>query len=186
MAYKKFDDPTLGVDNSVRKIGSAAGLQSDPIRRALQSINNRVLWGAGTDGYNNTAWSKNCGTGAGTGCCIGKALVVLINGAAATRGSCGTVNVPTGTQSANTFVKYGLFGGDGSSGTCFAGNEAATAALAKLPDCPDGLICFGYMLYATTSGTAWARGTAIVSGVAAASACGTATFVDLWQMPYDG
>jgi hypothetical protein len=185
MAYKKFDDPIKTVDDSKLKVANAFGFQADSIRRALQSVLNRVVMYDGTNGNLSTAFAGNCGTGAGTGCCIGKPLFVLINGKLGTRGSCGTVVVPVGTQAKDTFVKYGLFGALGSSGTCFAGNESATAAGAKLPDCPDGLICFGYMQFATTSGTAWDRGTAIVTGVAAASACGTATFQDLWHMPYD-
>jgi len=186
MAYKKFDDPALGTDESVQKVNTAYGLQADSIRRALQSISNRILWGAGTDGYNSTAWSPNCGSAnSGTGAAIGKALFVLVNGVAGTRSSCGTINHPTGTQSKNTFVKYLLAGAAGSSGTMIAGNESGSAAGALLPDCPDGLIAFGYMQFATTSGTAWNRTTGLVT-TSVAAAQGTATFVDFFHMPYSG
>lgn len=184
MAYKKFDDPADNVAQSPRKLYDAVAHES--VRRAIQSITNRILDGnfgtAGTTAAARAAaMASGCGTGGTGGVCIGAALAVIINGRAGTRSSAGSLWLPAGTQAANTFVKYGIFGGFGSSGTCLAGNEGASATAAYLPDCPDGLICFGYMQYATTNGQAWNRGANVCSGSSASA--GTASFVDLVHMP---
>ena len=183
MAYKKFDDPSLDVAQSPRKVYDA--VVHEALRRAIQSITNRIVSGnfgtAGTTAAGvATALNSSCGTGQTGGCCIGAALAVIINGRAGTRSSSGSMWLPAGTQSASTYVKYGLFGACGSTGTCLAGNESTSATGAYLPDCPDGLMCFGYMQYAAGT-SAWNRGANVVTGQTGSS--GTATFVDLVHMP---
>ena len=185
MAYKKFDDPTAAVDQSPRKVYDAFPVEV--VRRALQGVLNRVVGGgAGGEGTALVAnLCASCGTGgdnASAGLGVGNTLYVIVNGVYGTRGTAGNYTLPAGTQGANTFVKYLISGPiNSTAGTVSMGNEGATEAKAKLPDCPDGHVALGYMLFATTAGTAWNRGTnCVVGGI------GTASYVNLLHMPYDG
>jgi hypothetical protein len=183
--YKKFDDPTAGVSQAGKKVNEA--FWSEAVRRAIQGISNRVLWG--TSGTITTTTVKTgCGTGgdsATDGIGVSVPIHVIINGVLGTRGTAGNYKLPAGTQAADTFVKYLISGPiNSTAGTVSLGNEGATAAEALLPDCPDGHVALGYMLYATTEGNAWNRGANAVAGQTGSA--GTASFVDLMHMPYSG
>lgn len=189
MAFKyptgtKFDDQTKTVSQAAKKVHEA--FWDETQRRALQASLNRILWGViGTNGTAATAieasFKSGCQTGGTGGIGVAKPLGLIINGRAGTTATAGSFNLPDGTQASNTFVKYGIFIGFGTSGTVKAGNESSTSTGAYLPDCPDGYVCVGYMQYATTAGTAWDRSSNVVTGQS--GACGTATFVDLIHMP---
>ena len=187
MAYKKFDDGVKSVEDAPRKVYNAA--QDEALRRAIQSVLNRVLWGtSGT--ITTTTLKTGCGTGgdsATDGIGVSVPIHVIVNGILGTRGTAGNYKLPVGTQAAMTWVKYLISGPiNSTAGTVTAGNEAGTAAgssAAMLPDCPDGHVALGYMLYLSgTSG--WNRNANAVAGQSGSS--GTAAFVDLIHMPYDG
>ena len=187
MAFKfgtgvKFDDAAKNVSQATKKLYEAEWHEG--IRRAIQSITNRVVTGdfgtAGTTAAARaTQMASSCGTG-GSGAAIGAPLCVTINGRAGTRSSCGTILLPKGTQAAATYVKYLLAGSTGSSGTCFAGNESTSATGAYLPDCPDGLIALGYFQWLSPPAATFNRD---AQTVVASSTAGTATWVDLVHMP---
>ena len=188
MAFKfatgsKFDDATKSVSQAAKKINDATWEES--LRRAIESISNRVLGGAesGTAAADKASnMAAGCGTGGAFGIGTTAGLAVIINGRAGTRASAGSYNLPSGTQAASTYVKYGIFGGFGTAGTVLAGNESLTSTGAYLPDCPSGLVVLGYMQYlAGTSAGGWNRGANVVTGQTGSS--GTATFVDLVHMP---
>lgn len=184
MAYKKFDDPTLAVSQSVRKIYEA--IPKEAYRRALQGAFNRIL--CGTHGTATLAdWRASCGTGgAGTGLGVSGQLFVIVNGVLGTRGTAASYNLPAGTQGAATIVKYLISGPiNSTAGTVTAGNESATTAGALLPDLPDGHVALGYMLYNGNGTVGWNRGANVATGQDGATS-GTASFVDLMHMPYDG
>lgn len=183
MAYKRFDDPALTGEAAPRKVYNA--MMNDAVRRALQSVLNRVITGKhATDGTSAAALAQVMATGVGTGGTGGigttAALAILLNGRAGTRASAGSYWLPSGTQSASTYVKYGIFGGFGTSGTVLAGNESTASTTAYLPDCPDGYLCLGYMEYLAGT-SAWNRGANVVTGQTGSS--GTGTFTDLVHMP---
>jgi hypothetical protein len=189
MAFKyptgKFDDPGKSVSQSSKKIYDATFDES--LRRALQGVLNRVLWG--TSGTITTTTVKTgCQTGgdsATDGIGVSVPIHVIINGVLGTRGTAGNYKLPAGTQAANTFVKYLISGPiNSTAGTVTLGNEGETAAKALLPDCPDGHVALGYMLYATTAGTAFDRSSNQLAALTGAA--GTFSFVDLMHMPYDG
>lgn len=185
MAYKKFDDPTTTVSQSMRK--GYEGIWDDKLRRLLQGNLNRVLGGnfgtAGTTAAARaTAMATSCGTGTTGGVCAGAAVAVLINGRAGTRSSAGSMWLPAGTQGSGTYVKYLICGGFGSTGTCLAGNESTSSTGAYLPDCPANYVALGYMEYAANSTCGWNRGANVVTGQTGSS--GTATFTDLVHMPF--
>lgn len=187
MAFKfatgeKFDDASKLVSTAAQKLYDAEWHVA--LRRAIQSISNRVIAGdsqtSGTAAATKaTQMASSCGTG-GSGAAIGAPLCVLINGRAGTRSSCGTILLPAGTQTAATYVKYLLAGGWGSTGTCFAGNEAATSTAAYLPDCPDGLIALGYVEWLSPASATFNRN---AQSVIAGSTAGTGTWVNLVHMP---
>ena len=189
MAFKysltdKFDSATKSVEDAPRKVYNA--FPNDAIRRAIQGISNRILWGVpGTNGTAATcieaSFKSGCQTGGTGGIGVAKPLGLVINGRQGTTATAGSFWLPAGTQSSNTFVKYGIFIGFGTSGTVLAGNEGATSTAAYLPDCPNGYVCVGYMEYTTTAGTAWNRGANVVTGQTGSQ--GTASFVDLIHMP---
>jgi len=183
MAYKKFDDPSALVAQSPRKVYDAFPVES--IRRALQGVLNRVVFG--TDGTTNLVKLAGCGTGGdsatdGLGCT--GAISVIINGRLGTRGSAGNYKLPSGTQGTGTYVKYLISGPiNSTAGTVTAGNESTSATGAYLPDCPNGHVALGYMQYAASSTCGWNRDANIVAGQVTAGSAGTATFVDLAHMP---
>jgi hypothetical protein len=189
MAFKyatgsKFDDPGKSVSQAAKKVNEAFWQEAH--RRALLAMTNRILWGViGTNGTAATAieatFKSGCQTGGTGGVGVAKPLGLLINGRAGTTATAGSFWLPAGTQAANTFVKYGIFIGFGTDGTCLAGNESTTSTGAYLPDCPAAYVCVGYMQYATTAGTQWNRGANVVTGQTGSS--GTGTFVDLVHYP---
>jgi hypothetical protein len=181
---KMFDAPPLSGKEDARRTYEA--FYNNAMRRALSAITNRVLWGSmGTNGTANTgreaSFKTGCQTGGTGGIGVSVALGLLINGRQGTTATAGSFWLPVGTQSKDTFVKYGIFVGRGTSGTVLAGNEGATSTAAHIPECPEEYVCVGYMQYATTAGTAWNRGANVVTGQTGSS--GTATFVDLIHMP---
>lgn len=186
MAYKKFDDASPNVSQHTRKIYEA--IWSDGQRRALAGVLNRILWGViGTNGTAATAieasFKSGCQTGGTGGIGVAKALGLLINGRAGTTATAGSFWLPSGTQSSETVVKYGIFVGPGTSGTVLAGNEGTAATYAYLPDCPEDYVCVGYFQY--TAGTSdWNRGANLCTGQATSGSAGTGTFTDLIHMPY--
>jgi hypothetical protein len=60
MAYKKFDDAPASADSAVRKLYKA--FPDDAIRRALQSVLNRVVFG-GQAGTATSTYASGLGTG---------------------------------------------------------------------------------------------------------------------------
>jgi hypothetical protein len=183
MAYKKFDDPSTLVAQAPRKVYNAFPYTS--IRRALQGVLNRVIYG--TDGTSNLVTLAGCGTGgdstaSGLGCTAG--IRVIVNGRLGTRGSAGNYNLPSGTQGAGTYVKYLISGPiNSTAGTVTAGNESTSATGAYLPDCPDGHVALGYMEYAASSTCGWNRNLNKAANQVTSGSAGTFTFVDLAHMP---
>lgn len=191
MAYKKFDDPAASGDASARKLYGS--FPNDALRRAIQSITNRIISGTGGT-MGGTAGLANdwIGTGGTSGIVFNNRLILSINGRLGTAASHDNINLPKGTQGSGTWVKYlvaAKFGGTAC--TIVAGNEGASSTAARLPDCPDGMVAIGYMEYNTTSGKfiRFGGGTAnsynVLSGNVAATCgtlCGTCC---LLHMPYD-
>jgi hypothetical protein len=188
MAYRRFDDAPASADGAVRKLYKV--FPDDAIRRALQSISNRVL--SGTGGTSGTGLESSPGTGGTCGVKLPFPLIMTINGRIGTAAAMDNIRLPNGTQGSGTWVKYLIatkFGAN--QGTCLAGNEGASSTAARLPSLPDGYCAVGYMEYNTTSGAfnRFGGGTAgaynVVSGNAAAT-CGTVSaWVSLLNMPYD-
>lgn len=184
MAYKKFDDPTLTVSTATSKLYQSNWNAAQ--RRAFQACFNKVLFCVGTSGTGVWPASDNIGTGATGGIRIGNASAVSINGRYGTANACANLELPAGTQSKNTTVKYLVSEGFGSSGTVTAGNEAAgtNATAAYLPDCPDGHVALGYVQYTAATLYDYVRTNAVLTGMATGTS-GTASFVSLVGMPYD-
>lgn len=189
MAYRKFDDPALDVSNDARKVYPV--FPNEALRRAVQSITNRVI--AGTSGTTGgTSFNAGLGTGSTAGIKIAYGLTLSINGRMGTMSAQDNIYLPPGTQSKSTYVKYLVAAKFGAGGTVVAGNEGATATAARLPDCPSGYCAVGYLEYATGTAGAYIRyggGTAggynVLSGNVAAT-CGTVSeWVNLLHMPYD-
>jgi hypothetical protein len=183
MAYKKFDDATKTVSQATRKGYEA--FWSDAQRRALQGMFNRILFSAdGTSGTGVWPASDNIGTGATGGVRIGNPQACVINGRYGTIAVANDLELPAGTQSKNTTVKYLVSSGFGSSGTITAGNEAAgtNATAAYLPDCPDGHCAVGYVQYTANTDYDYVRTNAVLTGMATGTS-GTAAFVSLCSMP---
>jgi hypothetical protein len=180
---EKFDAPTKSVEQAPRKIYNA--FPNSAMRRALQGICNRVLWGViGTNGTAATAieasYKTGCQTGGTGGIGVAKPLGLLINGRMGTTATAGSFWLPAGTQAASTYVKYGIFIGFGTSGTVLAGNESTSSTAAYLPDCPDGYVCVGYFEYCAGTSN-WNRGANVCTGQTGSA--GTGTFYDLIHMP---
>jgi len=191
MAYRKFDDPALSSSDDARKVYPV--FPKEALRRAIQSITNRVVSGTnGTMGGTAGIGAAWLGTGGTAGIKLNTALGLAINGRYGTAVAQDNIYLPTGTQSKSTYVKYLVAAKFGTAATVVAGNEGATSTAARLPDCPDGYVAVGYMEYATGTAGAYIRfggGTAggynVLSGNTAAT-CGT---VNAWEqllhMPYD-
>jgi hypothetical protein len=189
MAYKKFDDPAASGDASVRKTYGA--FPNDALRRAIQSISNRVVAACGTAGTATTTFQINVGTGATCGVKLPHNVIAVINGRWGTCTAMENIYLPKGTQGSGTWVKYLVSSKHGTAATVTAGNEGASATAARLPDCPDGHVAVGYVEYCTTSGAfiRFGGGTAnsynVMTGNVA-NTCGTVTdWQDLLHMPYD-
>lgn len=188
----KFDAAPKSRDDAPRKIYPS--MPKDDLRRAIQGVLNRVISGTdGTMGGTAGIGATWLGTGSTCGIWFKSALAITINGRLGTAVAQNNLYLPPGTQSKSTYVKYMVAVGFGTKGTVFAGNEGTDSTSAKLPDCPDGYVCVGYMEYATGTAGGFIRiggGTAgnsqnVLSGNVAAT-CGT---VNAWEyllhMPYD-
>jgi hypothetical protein len=150
-------------------------------RTALRGIANRILGGtSGTAAYYGVGLA--IGTAAVTGVGWTNPVSAVIDGVKVDIASTLNIAIPAslGTQPTNTFCKYLVYN-MGTSGTGFIakGNEALTAAAAKLPDLPDGGVALGYFQVNSTAG-AWTAGTGMDSAGA------TITYQDLICMPIDG
>jgi hypothetical protein len=187
MAYKKFDDPGAAVSQAPQKVGDA--FLNDALRRAIQSVVNRVI--SGTSGTYGTGAISTIGTGGTAGAKLSYDLIASINGRIGTITGQDNLFLPKGTQAKSTYVKYLIAAKHGTGATVYAGNEGATSTAARLPACPDGYVAVGYMEYVTGTAGAYIRfggGTAnsynVLSGNTAGT-CGTVgTWVSLCHMPY--
>lgn len=190
MAYKKFDDPTAAVSQAALRGNEATPLLAT--RRAIQAISNRVLGHtAGTGGM----VVAGLGTGGTSGIIITNTLKVVINGAMSTCIAQDNLWMPNyGTIGTRSACKFLVSTGTGTSGTvtgpgnvvdanAYADDTAALAAC-KLPDLPDGHCALGYMTLITPRTTAVNMSSKALVGLY--TTAGTATFVDLVSMPYDG
>jgi hypothetical protein len=191
MAYRKFDDPALSSSDDARKVYPV--FPKEALRRAIQSITNRVVSGTnGTMGGTAGIGAAWLGTGGTAGILLKTALALCINGRYGTADAQDNLYLPVGTQSKSTYVKYLVAAKFGAAGTVVAGNEGSSSTAARLPDCPDGYVAVGYMEYATGTAGAFIRfggGTAgganVISGNVAAT-CGTVNaWAQLLHMPYD-
>jgi len=188
----KFDAPGQLPSSAVLKVYESEWKEG--MRRAIQSITNRVV--AGTDGtMGGTAGIGHSwlGTGSTCGLAFNTSLGISINGRYGTAGTSNNLYLPPGTQSKSTYVKYMVAVKFGNNGTVFAGNEGTSSTSARLPNCPDGYVCVGYVEYVTGTAGAFTRiggGTAgnnqnVMSGNVAAT-CGTiGTAICLLHMPYN-
>ena len=186
MAYRKFDDAPLASNDEARKLYPV--FPNEALRRAVQSITNKVI--SGTGGTNGTGMLSNVGTGSTAGVAIGQTLIASINGRFGTIAAQSNLYLPKGTQGSATYVKYLLAGKFGTAGTVAMGNEGTSSTTAKLPDCPDGYVALGYMEYYTGTGPfiRFGGGTAggynVVSGNTGGT-CGTVNaWVNLLHMPF--
>ena len=186
MAYKRFDDPDIRGDASVRKVYSTP---AEAFRRAIQSVANRVLGGTAGTGYSPvTAGLADGGTG---GIKITNNVSVVINGVQGTCIGQDNLKIPAGdgTMASNSVTKYLVSTGTGTSGTITAGNiinkaDYATVALAnaaaKLPDLPDGHCALGYAIFTTPDVNG-----VVPAGCGLLSTAGTVAYYDLVCMPYN-
>ncbi len=125
----------------------------------LRSLFNRVIAGSGgTSAQAIIGTGGTVGQAGGFGIRITNELTLMINGRQGTATSAINLNVPIGTQSAATYVKYLVSTGFGSSGTVTAGNEAATSTAALLPDLPADHCAVGYVEFAAHATNPWIRG----------------------------
>lgn len=184
----KFDDPEKRVSQSVDKVSEA--FYNEAIRRAIQSISNRVICGINGTTVAGTSLYANVGTGATAGVAFANSMICAINGRLGTCTLQSNLYLPAGTQGSGTWVKYLIAGKFGTAATVVMGNEGTDSTSALLPDCPDGYAALGYLEYATTSGAfgRFGGGTAggynVVSGNISAT-CGTViNFTNLLHMPY--
>jgi|GEM_PF-4336834 hypothetical protein len=199
MAYKKFDDPVVKVDDT--KYGVDDVFFDARIRRAIQAISNVCL--GTTSGTGHIPTLATCALGGSAGFKTTYDVGVVIDGVLSTCAA--TDNMlfeELGTMGTNTVAKFLICTKDGTSGTCIGpGNiinkedyASATlaAAAAKIPDLPDGAAPLGYVtlqapavtkliLTGGASTTAAKLGYVLGTGGTA----GTATYVDLMRMPYD-
>ena len=188
MSYRKFDDAPLSASNTVLTLEEAS--KHADLRRAIQSLTNRVLW-AGTGGTHGTSMISAIGTGGTAGVKVALPLFISVNGRVGTAAAQDNIYLPKGTQSKSTYVKYLICVGIGTAGTVVAGNEGASSDAAKLPDCPANLVPCGYVEYATGTAGAYIRyggGTAASYNVLSGNTAGTCGTVNAWQslvhMPY--
>jgi hypothetical protein len=182
-AGKKFDDPTKTVSQAVKK--GYESFWGEAQRRALMGVLNHILFSAnGTSSTGVWPATDNIGTGATGGVRIGNPQAAIINGRYGTIAVAADLELPAGTQSKNTTVKYLVSSGFGSSGTVTAGNEAAgtNATAAYLPDCPNGHCAIGYVQYTAHASYDYVRTNAVLTGMAEGTS-GTAAFVSLCSMP---
>ena len=193
MAYKKFDDPNVKVDNSQFSVYDA--FAKEPFRRALMSIMNRVI--AGTSGTGNFPGVTSTVAKATTaGVKTTTQVLAVINGVVNVIPALDNMALPSGTQGKNTVAKYlvvsyGTSGTYGTAGTIVGpGNVVSKAdyatvtlanAAAKLPDPPEHTVVLGYVQVnaPTLTDIVFADDSALdTTG-------GTAVYGDLMNLPYD-
>jgi hypothetical protein len=188
MAYKKFDDPGVTVNQAPDKVFTAFWREEQ--RRAIQSFTNRIVANCKDTlsvGTSATAYATSCGTGSTCGVKVSNPVMAIINGVYGSIAAQDNIYLPAGTQGVNTYVKY-LISNDfvGTNGTITAGNEGTAAAVAYLPNCPDGQVALGYFSFVTAATSIWPRVTSgavsVLSG--AGNTSGTiGTWVELVHMP---
>jgi hypothetical protein len=187
MAYKKFDDPNAKVSQAGNKVYDA--IWQGAVRRAIQSVANRVL--SGTGGTAGPLIQAAVAAGGTAGVQIATPVTVLINGVQSTCIAQDNLMIPNGTMGSNRAAKYLISTGAGTSGTCtgpgnvvscadYASNTLALAAC-KLPDLPDGHCALGYMSIISPPTT----DVVFAAHSATGTTGGTASFTQLTCMPYD-
>lgn len=180
MALAKFDDTPISVDASKNKINSAFNHASQ--RAALKAMLARVIPGgtAGTVGIPGTLAGLAVASSGVNKFQIANSVSYTINGKVFGQAALNEILYPAslGTQGTGTYCKYLVYCGTGAlattSGMVAKGNEAATAAAAKLPDLPDDCCPLGYVFLQAPT-TAWVAGTGTMGTFA--------TYVDLVCMP---
>lgn len=188
---KKFDDPALNVDPSVRDIYDSFPKEAE--RRSFQGIANRVI--GGTNGTQGPLITIGGTLGTTAGFKIANGVTVVINGAVSECIAQDNLPLPDGTLAANTVAKYLICTAAGTSGTVIGpGNvvskadyDSATlaAAACRLPDLPDGYCALGYVTLQAPEKTALAFADGAGFAIGGGGTAGTATYVDLICMPYD-
>jgi hypothetical protein len=192
MAYKKFDDPTEKVDASANKV---YGIFDERLRRAIQSVTNRVIGSTAGTGIVGPQFLAGLAVAGSAGFKTTYAVAVVRNGVWSTVAVQNNLFMPEGTQGTGTVAKYLVTSGDGTSATVRGpGNvitradystEALAAAAAKLPDLPDGDVALGYVsLVAADTKLVFDNHAGFACGTG--GTCGTGTFKDLLNMPYNG
>ena len=178
MAYRKFDDPNIDVPQGQGKAYEAAPFEA--LRKAFIGVANRVL--GGTSGTASVL--ADCGTGASGGVQVTNPVLATINGRLGTITAQTDLELPAGTQSAATYVKYLISSGFGSSGTVTAGIEGEDSTSAHLPDVPDGHAPLGYVEYAANGTRAYTRTNGVLSGNTGGTNGTVNDWEDLIHMPY--
>jgi hypothetical protein len=200
MAYKKFDDPNTKVDDSKFKVFGTMPVEA--VRRALQGISNRVL--GTTSGTGHVPTLATCAIGTTCGFKTTVDVGIVRDGIVSTVAAQDNLYFEKqGTMGTNTVAKFLICSKDGTSATCIGpGNiidkglhaDATTAAAAaKIPDLPDGACALGYVtlqapaatVLVLTDGAATAAA-ALGYAIGGGGTAGTAAYVDLVHMPFNG
>jgi hypothetical protein len=199
MAYKKFDEASEKVNASKYDVNDAFPVEA--MRRALQGISNRVI--GGTNGTQGPLISPTLALGTTCGFKNTNAVSIITNGVLTAVAACDNRYFPKqGTLGTNKVTKFLICSKDGTSSTVIGpGNivdkgDYASATLAaaacKLPDLPDGACPLGYVTLSAPAATVLV----LTDGAATAAAdlgyvigtggtAGTATYTNLWGMPFD-
>jgi len=199
MAYKKFDDADKKVDQS--QFGVYDAVYTEAVRRAVQSVTNRVL--GTTSGTGSIPTLATCAVGSTMGFITTYDVGVVRDGVASTVAATDATGLyfgTCGTMGTNTVAKFLICSIDGTSATCIGpGNvvdkgayASATlaAAAAKIPDLPDGAVALGYVTVNAPAATKLV----LTDGATTAAArlgykfgtggtAGTAAYVDLMNYP---
>jgi hypothetical protein len=182
MAVPLFSDQPKSVDTSKNKIYGAFNHASQ--RAALKALMSYILPG-GTAGTTRTLPGTLAGLAVGSSVTkfkIANPFAYTINGLVYGQAALDEILWPAslGTQGTATYCKYLVYCGTAAlattSGLVAKGNEALTAAAAKLPDLPDNCCAVGYVFHQAPT-TAWVAGTGTMGTFA--------TYVDLLAMPAD-
>lgn len=182
LAVPLFSDQPDSVDTSKNKINQAFNHASQ--RAALKAMLCHIIPG-GTAGTTRLIPTTLAGLVVGSSATkvqIANAFTYTINGKVYGQAALDEIVYPAalGTQGTATYCKYLIYCGTAAlattSGLIAKGNEAATAAAAKLPDLPDDCCPIGYVFLQAPT-TAWIAGTGTMGTFA--------TYVDLLCMPVD-
>ena len=185
MAYRKFDEPNINVDQSGRKVYATP---VEKFRRAIQGIANRVIGGTAGTGYVPVlAGLTDGGTG---GVKIANTVAVIINGIFSTCVVQDNLKMPAVTMAANTVAKFLVCTAAGTSGTVIGpgnvvskadyANATLAAAAAQLPDLPDGYCALGMLTLNAPAASA-----IVLASCGKPGTAGTAAYQDLGCMPYN-